>query len=53
MPLLMKLYTSPDYRFLLDPNTKVQSDKRIYAEVSNANAKFVVDDAHSVCLSEI
>lgn len=35
MPLLMQLYTSPDYRFPLDPNTKVQSDKRIYAEVSN------------------
>uniref|UniRef100_A0A667X4B9 TGFBR3/Endoglin-like N-terminal domain-containing protein n=1 Tax=Myripristis murdjan TaxID=586833 RepID=A0A667X4B9_9TELE len=34
MPLLMQLYTSPDYRFPLDPNTKVQSDKRIYAEIS-------------------
>lgn len=35
MPLMMQLYTSPDYRSPLDPNTKVQSDKRIYAEVRN------------------
>ncbi|XP_069566873.1 endoglin [Brachyistius frenatus] len=34
MPLLMQLYTSPDYISPLDPNTKVQSDKRIYAEIS-------------------
>ncbi|KAM6986618.1 endoglin [Aplochiton taeniatus] len=34
MPLLMQLYTSPDYRSSLEPNTKVQSDKRIYAEIS-------------------
>ncbi|XP_045922237.1 endoglin [Micropterus dolomieu] len=34
MPLLMQLYTSPDYRSPLDPNTKVQSDRRIYAEIS-------------------
>ncbi|XP_029301011.1 endoglin isoform X2 [Cottoperca gobio] len=34
MPLMMQLYTSPDYRSPLDPNTKVQSDKRIYAEIS-------------------
>ncbi|KAM9338700.1 endoglin [Symphorus nematophorus] len=34
MPLLMQLYTSPDYQSPLDPNTKVQSDKRIYAEIS-------------------
>ncbi|XP_022623785.1 uncharacterized protein LOC111238507 [Seriola dumerili] len=34
MPLLMQLYTSPDYRSPLDPNTRVQSDKRIYAEIS-------------------
>ncbi|KAL3041653.1 hypothetical protein OYC64_019772 [Pagothenia borchgrevinki] len=34
MPLLMQLYTSPDYRSPMDPNTKVQSDKRIYAEIS-------------------
>ncbi|XP_076614478.1 endoglin isoform X2 [Chaetodon auriga] len=34
MPLLMQLYTSPDYRSPLDPNAKVQSDKRIYAEIS-------------------
>ncbi len=33
MPLLMQLYTSPDFRSPLDANTKVQSDKRIYAEV--------------------
>ncbi|XP_061656427.1 endoglin isoform X2 [Syngnathoides biaculeatus] len=34
MSLLMQLYTSPDFRSPLDPNTKVQSDKRIYAEIS-------------------
>nr|XP_046230863.1 endoglin isoform X2 [Scatophagus argus] len=34
MPLQMQLYTSPDYRSPLGPNTKVQSDKRIYAEIS-------------------
>uniref|UniRef100_A0A3Q3VJN8 TGFBR3/Endoglin-like N-terminal domain-containing protein n=1 Tax=Mola mola TaxID=94237 RepID=A0A3Q3VJN8_MOLML len=34
VPLLMQLYTSPDYRSPLDLNTKVQSDKRIYAEIS-------------------
>ncbi|KAM3600563.1 uncharacterized protein V6R79_025171 [Siganus canaliculatus] len=34
MPLLMQLYTSPDYCCPLDPNAKVQSDKRIYAEIS-------------------
>ncbi|XP_076019903.1 endoglin [Genypterus blacodes] len=34
MPLQMQLYTSPDYLSPLDPNTKVQSDKRIYAEIS-------------------
>uniref|UniRef100_A0A4W5KBN8 TGFBR3/Endoglin-like N-terminal domain-containing protein n=1 Tax=Hucho hucho TaxID=62062 RepID=A0A4W5KBN8_9TELE len=34
MPLIMQLYTSPDYRSPLDPNAKVQSDKRIYAEIS-------------------
>lgn len=33
MPLLMQVYTSPDYRSPLDLNAKVQSDKRIYAEV--------------------
>lgn len=34
MPLLMQLYASPDYRSPLDPSTKVQSNKRIYAEIS-------------------
>uniref|UniRef100_UPI0037E796EB endoglin isoform X2 n=1 Tax=Semicossyphus pulcher TaxID=241346 RepID=UPI0037E796EB len=34
MPLMMQLYTSPDYSSPLDPNGKVQSDKRIYAEIS-------------------
>ncbi|KAM4527935.1 endoglin [Odontesthes bonariensis] len=34
MPLLMQLYTSPDYSSPLDANTKVQRDKRIYAEIS-------------------
>ncbi|XP_075899675.1 endoglin [Nelusetta ayraudi] len=36
MPLMMQLYTSPDYRSLLDSNFKVQSDRRIYAEISHA-----------------
>ncbi|XP_019937983.1 endoglin isoform X2 [Paralichthys olivaceus] len=35
MPLLMQLYSSPDYRSPLDANTKVYSDKRIYAEISS------------------
>lgn len=35
MPLFMQLYTSPDYCSPLDPSTKVQCGKRIYAEVSN------------------
>lgn len=35
MPLLMQLYTSPDYSPPLDPNSKVQTDKRIYAEARN------------------
>lgn len=34
MPLSMQLYTSPDYRAPLDLNAKVQSNKRIYAEIS-------------------
>lgn len=34
-PVLMQLHTSADYRSPLDPATKVQSDKRIYAEVRN------------------
>ncbi|XP_053720621.1 endoglin [Synchiropus splendidus] len=34
MPLLMQLYASPDYRYPIEPNTKVQSDKRVYAEIS-------------------
>ncbi|KAM9820636.1 endoglin [Neosynchiropus ocellatus] len=34
LPLLMQLYSSPDYRYPIDPNTKVQSDKRLYAEIS-------------------
>ncbi|KAM7392783.1 hypothetical protein PAMA_007746 [Pampus argenteus] len=34
MPLLMQLYTSPDFVIPLDPNTKVQRDKRLYAEIS-------------------
>ncbi|KAJ7987284.1 hypothetical protein DPEC_G00337130 [Dallia pectoralis] len=35
MPMFMQLYTSPDYRSPLDPNSKVPSDKRIYAEISS------------------
>lgn len=35
MPLFMQLYTSPGCRSLLDPNSKVQTDKRIYAKARN------------------
>ncbi|KAF7667235.1 hypothetical protein LDENG_00070580 [Lucifuga dentata] len=42
MPLQMQLYTSPDYRSPLDPNTKVQSDKRIYAEISGQTLGSIV-----------
>ncbi|KAI9524652.1 hypothetical protein NQZ68_016661 [Dissostichus eleginoides] len=42
MPLLMQLYTSPDYRSPMDPNTKVQSDKRIYAEISGHTLGYIV-----------
>lgn len=38
MPFLMQLYASPDYRSPLDPNSKVQTDKRIYAEARNQAA---------------
>ncbi|XP_068609360.1 endoglin [Brachionichthys hirsutus] len=34
MPLLMQLFGSPDYRVPLDPDAKVQSDRRVYAEIS-------------------
>ncbi|XP_051750179.1 endoglin [Ctenopharyngodon idella] len=33
-PLEMKLYSSPDYKSPLDPSSKVQLDKRVYAEIS-------------------
>ncbi|CAL8279296.1 unnamed protein product [Merluccius merluccius] len=32
--LQMKLFTAPDYSLPLETNTKVQSDKRVYAEIS-------------------
>lgn len=34
MPLMIQLFTSPDFRSPLDPSAKVQRDRRIYAEVS-------------------
>ncbi|XP_047228895.1 endoglin [Girardinichthys multiradiatus] len=34
MPLTMELYTSPDYHLPLDPETRLQTNKRIYAEIS-------------------
>ncbi|XP_038150902.1 endoglin [Cyprinodon tularosa] len=34
MPLTMELYTSPDYRLPLDPETRLPTNKRIYAEIS-------------------
>uniref|UniRef100_A0A671RH24 Uncharacterized LOC107704777 n=1 Tax=Sinocyclocheilus anshuiensis TaxID=1608454 RepID=A0A671RH24_9TELE len=35
VPLQMQLFSSPDYRLPLDPSSKVQSDKRVYAEISS------------------
>uniref|UniRef100_A0A8C2CQ32 TGFBR3/Endoglin-like N-terminal domain-containing protein n=1 Tax=Cyprinus carpio TaxID=7962 RepID=A0A8C2CQ32_CYPCA len=34
-PLQMQLFSSPDYMLPLDPSSKVQSDKRVYAEISS------------------
>lgn len=42
MPLSMQLYTSADYRSPLDLNSKVQTDKRIYAEARNHAAPWLV-----------
>ena len=42
VPLLMQLFTAPDYRLPLEPSTKVQSDKRIYAEVRTTPPYFSV-----------
>uniref|UniRef100_A0A3P9LG13 TGFBR3/Endoglin-like N-terminal domain-containing protein n=1 Tax=Oryzias latipes TaxID=8090 RepID=A0A3P9LG13_ORYLA len=42
MPLVMQLFTSPDFRLPLDLNAKVQSDKRIYAEISGATLGSIV-----------
>lgn len=42
MPFFMQLYTSADYRSPLDPNSKVQTDKRIYAEARNHAAPWLV-----------
>lgn len=33
----MQLFSSPDYRSPLDPSSKVQSDKRLYAEIQILN----------------
>lgn len=41
MPLFMQLYTSPDYRSPLDPNSYVQTDKKIYAEARNHAAAWL------------
>uniref|UniRef100_A0A673JXU9 Uncharacterized LOC107715675 n=1 Tax=Sinocyclocheilus rhinocerous TaxID=307959 RepID=A0A673JXU9_9TELE len=35
VPLQMQLFSSPDYMLPLDPSSKVQSDKRVYAEISS------------------
>ncbi|RVE65928.1 hypothetical protein OJAV_G00120930 [Oryzias javanicus] len=42
MPLVMQLFTSPDFRLPLDLNAKVQSDKRIYAEISGSTLGGIV-----------
>ncbi|KAM4719580.1 LOW QUALITY PROTEIN: endoglin [Anableps anableps] len=34
MPLTIQLYSSPDYCIPLDPETRLQTNKRIYAEIS-------------------
>lgn len=34
MPLTIQLYASPDYYLPLDPETRLQTNKRIYAEIS-------------------
>ncbi|XP_048045455.1 endoglin [Megalobrama amblycephala] len=38
--LEMKLYSSPDYKSPLDPSSKVQIDKRVYAEILNNMTTF-------------
>ncbi|TRY97856.1 hypothetical protein DNTS_026748 [Danionella cerebrum] len=35
VPMEMHFFSSPDYKFPLDPSSKVQSDKRLYAEISS------------------
>ncbi|XP_056602503.1 endoglin [Triplophysa dalaica] len=35
VPIQMQLFSSPDYRSPLDGSSKVQSDKRLYAEISS------------------
>ncbi|KAI7812865.1 endoglin [Triplophysa rosa] len=35
VPIEMQLFSSPDYRSPLDDSSKVQSDKRLYAEISS------------------
>lgn len=43
MPLMMQLYTSPDYCSPLDSSAKVQSDKRIYAEVRQTDSQSIIE----------
>uniref|UniRef100_A0A9J7X0A2 TGFBR3/Endoglin-like N-terminal domain-containing protein n=1 Tax=Cyprinus carpio carpio TaxID=630221 RepID=A0A9J7X0A2_CYPCA len=35
VPIQMQLFSSPDYRLPLDPSSKVQSDKRVYVEITS------------------
>ncbi|XP_067296488.1 endoglin [Pseudorasbora parva] len=35
----MQLFSSPDYRSPLDPSSKVQTDKRVYAEIYGQNLR--------------
>lgn len=52
MPLMMQLYTSPDYRSPLDPSAKVQSDRRLYAEVSQSvigSVALAASHSHWIC----
>lgn len=37
----MQLFTSPDYTAELNPTTKVQTDKRLYAQVINYKSMIV------------
>ncbi|KAL4609431.1 hypothetical protein GN956_G23558 [Arapaima gigas] len=49
MPLVMQLYTSPDYRNPVEPTSQVHSDKRIYAEIFNNLKELILSVTVSNC----